>query len=228
MMTNHETRRLNQRAKLHGLYAITLEQTPTTAQLVTAVAQAIAGGATIIQYRNKGHDPHQRQEQALALRQLCQRHDVLLLINDDPELAQRVAADGVHLGRDDSSIAAARQRLGTGAIIGVSCYNQLDIAIQAEQAGADYVAFGSFFPSPTKPQAALAALPLLRQARQALSIPIVAIGGITIDNGARLIAAGASALAVISGVFTPPATETGADITAAARAYTRLFDHSPA
>jgi len=209
---------LNVRTRLQGLYVITANQ--AAAQLLTQVEQAIDGGARIVQYRNKGHDQNQRREQALALRKLCHQHDVPLIINDDPQLALQVNADGVHLGRDDMAIEAARQLLGEQAFIGVSCYNQLDCAIEAEQAGADYVAFGSFFPSPTKPQAVMATLPLLHQARQRLSIPIVAIGGITTDNGAQLIAAGATALAVISGVFA------NGDTTTAARTFTRLFDNN--
>jgi len=212
---------LKQQARLHGLYVITTNQPLTSATLLTQVEQAIIGGARIVQYRDKGHNHRQRRQQAHALRELCHHHDAILIINDDPQLARQVDADGVHLGQDDASITAARQLLGKQALIGVSCYNRLDIAIQAEQAGANYVAFGSFYPSPTKPQAVMATLPLLKRARQQLSIPIVAIGGITTDNGAQLIAAGATMLAAISGIFAPPR----ADITTAARAYTRLFDN---
>lgn len=210
---------------LHGLYVITPELSQTTNQLVTTVRQALAGGARIVQYRNKEQGQHLRHQQALALRELCHDHAVAFIINDDPHLAQQVHADGVHLGRDDMTISAARELLGEQAIIGISCYNQLDNAIQAEQAGANYIAFGSFYSSPTKPQAVLAELSLLPLARQVLSIPIVAIGGITVDNGAQLIAAGATTLAIISGVFSAPDNSPDAHVTAAAQAYTRLFNN---
>jgi thiamine-phosphate pyrophosphorylase len=140
-----------------------------------------------------------------------------LLVNDDVELAAAVEADGVHLGRDDPAIERARARLGKSALIGVSCYNQLARALDAETRGADYVAFGSFFPSPTKPGAVRASLDLLQEARARLRVPIVAIGGITPENGASLIAAGADLLAVIDGVFNRT------DIRAAAARYTQLF-----
>jgi thiamine-phosphate pyrophosphorylase len=202
---------------IRGLYVITDERHTTVDQLVEHVAQAIAGGAAIIQYRSKQPSLTRRRQEASALRELCQRHALPLIINDDVELARSVAADGVHLGRDDASLSTARRRLGGQAMIGVSCYNRLDNAVRAEQAGADYVAFGSFFPSPTKPEAVAAPVTLLRQARQRLSIPIVAIGGITAANGANLICAGATALAVISDVFAAP------DIRAAAERYAGLF-----
>lgn len=209
---------MKQANNIQGLYVITDNRPQSTAPLLGQVEQAISGGARVIQYRDKGLDHEQRQQQAQALRELCHQHGATLIINDDPQLALQVGADGVHLGQDDVSITSARKLLGKQAIIGISCYNQLDNAIQAEQAGADYVAFGSFYPSPTKPEAKIATLPLLQQARQQLSIPIVAIGGITADNGARLISAGATALAIISGIFAQT------DITTAARTYTRLFD----
>ena len=154
---------------------------------------------------------------ARALNALCREHGVAFLINDDVRLAGTIGAAGVHLGRDDPDIGAARAVLGASALIGVSCYNELARAQAAQDAGADYVAFGRFFPSRTKPQAVPAAPELLRAARTALKIPIVAIGGITPENGASLIAAGADALAVIEGVFNQ------SDIRAAAERYARLF-----
>ena len=141
----------------------------------------------------------------------------VFLVNDDVELAKQTQADGVHLGREDVSLVQARTQLGPQAIIGVSCYNELARAVQAQNEGADYVAFGRFFPSRTKPQAVQADLELLREAKTKLHIPIVAIGGITPENGASLIAAGADALAVIEGVFGQ------ADVRAAAARYARLF-----
>lgn len=200
-----------------GLYAIADSQVLAPASMHRAVAQAIDGGAGAIQYRDKGGDPARRQAQARALVQLCRTYQVPLIINDDVQLAQAVEADGVHLGRDDAALTHARQTLGHGAIIGVSCYNNLPLAVAAQAQGADYVAFGSFFPSPTKPDAVRADVQLLRQARAQLHCAIVAIGGITPDNGAALVTAGADALAVIHGVFAQP------DPMQAAQRYAALF-----
>lgn len=208
---------------IQGLYAITAADAATSAtQLTTQVEQAILGGARIIQYRCKIRDHHQRRQQAQLLSTLCQHYAIPLIINDDIKLARQVAAAGVHLGHDDAPLAEARRQLGDDAIIGISCYNQLDLACQAQAGGASYVAFGSFYASPTKPQAVTATTELLHQAAGRLSIPLVAIGGITPSNGAALISAGATALAVISGVFTQP------DIAAAARRYAVLFSRQPA
>ncbi len=203
--------------RVAGLYAIADTQYLDDARLVPAVAQAIAGGARLIQYRDKKHLAADRTQQATKLVTLCRQHDVLCIINDDVELAQQLHAHGVHLGREDISLAQARARLGPQAIIGVSCYNELAHALQAQNEGADYVAFGSFFPSRTKPQAARADIELLREAKQTLRIPVVAIGGITPENGTLLLVAGADALAVIEGVFGQT------DVRAAADRYTQLF-----
>jgi thiamine-phosphate pyrophosphorylase len=200
-----------------GLYAITDSELSGTA-LVQSVAQAIQGGAVMIQYRDKSTDAGQRLWQANDLQMLCQSLRVPLIINDDIELAVQCRAAGVHLGKDDATIEQARAALGEQAIIGVSCYASLSLALAAQTAGADYVAFGSFFASPTKPDAVRTDLELLRAARTALSIPIAAIGGITPDNGRALVDAGADLLAVVSGVFS------AADIGAAARGYAVLFD----
>lgn len=202
---------------IRGLYVITDGRHQSPAQLVERVGLAIAGGATLVQYRAKNITPAQRLAEAAALSELCRAQGIPLIINDDTELAARVGAAGVHLGRDDTPLALARERLGERALIGISCYNRLDAAINAQRDGADYVAFGSFFPSSTKPGAVSAPLTLLQQARRRLSIPVVAIGGITVGNGANLIRNGATALAVVSGVFASP------DIRAAAAAYARLF-----
>ena len=203
-----------------GLYAITDSNLIPAAELATRVAQAIAGGATVIQYREKQLAASERHRQAAALAALCRRHAVPLLINDDVELAAAVGAAGVHLGRDDTAIRTARERLGADAIIGVSCYNTLQRAHAAAAAGADYIAFGRFFPSHTKPDAVQAEPELLQQARRQLELPLVAIGGITPENGARLLATGANLLAVIHGVFGQP------DAQAAAQRYTDLFEVS--
>jgi thiamine-phosphate pyrophosphorylase len=198
-----------------GVYAITPECADTALLLKKAEA-ALRGGVAAVQYREKTGDVALRHEQASELLALCQRHSVPLIINDDLRLADLTGADGVHLGKDDSSLREARLILGPEKIIGLSCYQSLDLAIAAQESGADYVAFGSFHPSPTKPQAVRASVDLLPRAA-ALRIPIVAIGGITVDNAKPLIDAGADAVAVISALFDAP------DIESAARALNALF-----
>jgi thiamine-phosphate pyrophosphorylase len=202
---------------LTGLYAITDAKLTPGAALIPAVEAALRGGARVIQYRDKGGDSARREHEAAALSTLCRAHGALLIVNDDVELAALVGAAGVHLGRDDPQLAAARKRLGAGAIIGVSCYNQLTRAQAAAEQGADYAAFGRFFPSHTKPDAVAATPELLRAARRTLALPLVAIGGITPENGGLLLEAGADMLAVIHGVFGQ------ADIEAAARRFAALF-----
>ena len=204
--------------RLAGLYAIADTQYLNDARLIEAVTHAIAGGARVIQYRDKQHTAAKRMQQAKELAAFCRRQGALFIINDDVTLAQQSQADGVHLGRDDASPAKAREQMGPQVIIGVSCYNELARAEAAQQQGADYVAFGRFFPSRTKPQAVPASLDLLREAKKKLRVPVVAIGGITPENGAALIAAGADALAVIEGVFGQ------ADVRGAAERYARLFN----
>jgi len=201
-----------------GLYAITDSKLLSPERMVEAVALAIQGGAVMIQYRDKGDDEMRRQWEAADLSNLCRPLGVPLIINDDVDLAVEIMAKGVHLGKDDADIAGVRQKLPPQGIIGVSCYNDLNRAIEAEKAGADYVAFGSFYPSPTKPDAVKADVDLIRQAKEKLSIPVVAIGGITADNGAPLVEAGADMLAVISDVFGQ------ADILGAAEKISKLFE----
>lgn len=181
---------------IRGLYGVTIDNDP---QVVSNVRQALEGKARVIQFRNKT-DEQNVVDTAKQLRLLCREYDAIFLINDDLDLALAVDADGVHLGRNDASISTARKKIGD-KIIGVSCYNQLALAVEAEKQGADYVAFGRFFPSKTKPFAAASDIELLRVARKKLSIPIVAIGGITTDNAESLIEAGADAIAVINGLF---------------------------
>lgn len=208
---------MTERWSRQGLYAITPGGPLNPATLFDQVAHCLQGGARVVQYRDKTGTAEHRLEVARRLLRLCREFRVPLLINDDPALALAVGADGVHLGREDPDLAQARQRLGPGAIIGISCYNRLDLALAAEAGGADYLAFGRFFASATKPQAVAAGLELLREARARLRRPIVAIGGITPENGGALVQAGADLLAVIQGVFGQP------DIQSAARAYSRLF-----
>ena len=200
-----------------GLYAIIDAGLIPDQYLIHAVEQAILGGTRLIQYRDKSSDSARRLAQAQALNTLCRQYAIPLIINDDVELAFQVGAAGVHVGQDDPAFTVARARLGDQALIGVSCYNRLDLALEAERAGADHVAFGAMFPSPTKPDEVRAPLELIREARAVLTIPIVAIGGITPDNAPLLLDAGVDALAVISGVFAQ------SDIQAAARRYAALF-----
>jgi thiamine-phosphate pyrophosphorylase len=196
-----------------GLYVITDGPRP---DLIPVVAQALAGGARLLQYRDKTRDHERRLTEARAIRALCAARQVPLIINDDVALAQAAGAAGVHLGEEDGDVAAARAVLGQDAIIGVSCYDSLERARQLAAEGTDYIAFGAFFPSPTKPHARRASFELLRQSA-ALGIPRVAIGGITPDNGGSLIDAGADYLAVISAVFGDP------DVRGAAMRFAQLF-----
>jgi len=198
-----------------GLYAITQTANKSRDTIIAEVASAIKGGAAVVQYRDK--DPVDAAFLARELVKICHQYDVPLLINDDIELAALVGADGVHLGKEDGAVAEARARLGRNAIIGVSCYNFVEQAIAAQTQGATYTAFGRFFPSSSKPLAAPAQIETLRQAKLALSIPIVAIGGILPDNGAQLLAAGADLLAVIGGIFDHQPEQS-------ARAYQDLFN----
>lgn len=201
---------------IRGLYAITPD-VASTPVLLQRVRLALAGGASVLQYRNKTACDALRLEQALSLRELSRQFSVPLLINDDLQLAAQVDADGVHLGATDTSPRSARAVLGQRKIIGVSCYNRGSLARMAVADGADYVAFGAFFPSSVKPDAVVADVGLLRQMRAELKVPLVAIGGITVQNGGVLIRAGADALAVISALFD------AADIQVAAQNFSKLF-----
>ena len=209
-----ETCQISQQA-VSGLYAITPDE-PDIAELLRKVRLALLGGTRVLQYRSKSPDAALRLEQARALRELTREFAVPLIINDEAMLAQRVDADGVHLGIEDGGVLAARALLGSGKIIGVSCYNRVALAHAAVQQGADYVAFGRFFASTVKPDAVAASPDLLRQARREIAVPLVAIGGITLRNGAQLLEAGADALAVISAVFS------ATDIQGAARQFSVL------
>ncbi|WP_257263896.1 thiamine phosphate synthase [Endozoicomonas sp. ONNA2] len=188
--------------RFHGLYGITDSQLqPDDRVLIETVGQALVGGMKILQYRDKSLDSDKRLRQAGALKVLCHQYQALLIINDDVELALDVEADGVHLGQQDDSIADARARLGDYAIIGSSCGNSLEMARAAVEQGTDYIAFGKFFHSRTKPDAKNAELAILAQAQDRFDLPIVAIGGITTDNAAEVIAAGADMVAVVNNLF---------------------------
>ena len=200
-----------------GIYAITPE-TADTERLLTLVQAALAGGVAAVQYRDKSGDVARRHEQASELVALCRRFGVPLIVNDDLRLADLADADGVHLGRDDASLREARIILGKDKFIGASCYQSLELALAAQSAGADYVAFGSFFASPTKPSAPRASLDLLREAAPKIHVPLVAIGGITLENAPQLLDAGADCLAVLSAVFD------ASDIRAAAHDLNQLLE----
>lgn len=203
-----------------GLYAITLETTDTP-HLLAQVEAALTGGVAAVQYRDKSTDVARRHEQASELVTLCHQFGVPLIVNDDLRLADLSGADGVHLGRDDGSVREARIILGKDKLIGTSCYQSLELALAAQTAGANYVAFGSFFPSPTKPAAPRADTALLVEAAPQIHVPIVAIGGITLANASVLLDAGADSLAVLSALFD------AADIRAAAHDLNQLFAAEP-
>ncbi|MGH8029920.1 MAG: thiamine phosphate synthase [Arenimonas sp.] len=198
-----------------GLYLVTPDE-PDTARLLLRVLPLLPLGPALLQYRNKAATPTRRREQALALLGVCRRAGVPLIVNDDAVLAHEIGAAGVHLGRDDGDIKAARKVLGTDAIIGVSCYDDLDRAAAAAAAGADYLAFGAMFASTSKPQARRAPLSVLRDAAR-FGLPRVAIGGLTPDNTGEVLDAGADFLAVIGAVFDAP------DPAAALRAFLACF-----
>lgn len=207
--------------RLRGLYAITPDE-PDSARLeaiVRAALEAAPEGWAALQYRDKSVDGTLRLAQAQRLARLARARGVPFIVNDDVALAIAVDADGVHLGRDDGELRAARRKL-PGKLLGASCYDSLALARAAVDAGADYVAFGSVFPSATKPGAVRAPLGLFQDAR-ALGVPLVAIGGITLENAPALLRAGADALAVIAGLFD------AADVAARARAFVRLFASEP-
>ncbi|MFN0313849.1 MAG: thiamine phosphate synthase [Burkholderiales bacterium] len=202
--------------RVSGLYAITPE-IGDEADFFLRTEQALAGGVSLLQYRDKTTGPVNVRRRAVRLRELCGRFGVPLIINDDAGLAREMQAAGVHLGREDQDLASARALLGADAIIGVSCYDQIELARQAQSEGANYVAFGSVFPSQVKPRAVRASLDLIRAARDEIEIPIVAIGGIDLRNAPQVIEAGAHCVAVISALFSAP------DTSARARAFAGLF-----
>ena len=208
---------MNISRRIQGVYAITDPIAGEGERLLLHVRQALEGGVRILQYRDKTSNQTRRRTEAQALLALCEAYGATFIINDDVELAAEVGAHGLPIGRHDAALQLARQRLGNDAIIGVSCYNRLELAREAAAAGADYVAFGRFFPSQTKPDAAQAEASILRQAKAELSLPVVAIGGISPENGGQLIEQGADALAIIQGIFAQ------IDIKAAAQRHAALF-----
>ena len=205
------------RKKFTGLYAITDASVSDSQKIIVSVEQALRGGANVIQFRDKSSNQKQRLEICLALRRLTKQFNAVFIINDDIKLTLLTKADGIHLGQNDSSLTEARNQLGEKTIIGISCYNRFDLAELATKEGANYIAFGRFFPSRTKPNTETAEIKLIQQAKQELDIPVVAIGGITAKNGGALIGAGADMLAVVDGIFGQT------NIEAATKDYQALF-----
>ena len=203
--------------KLRGLYAITDTHLIPRDRFGATVEAAVRGGATMIQLREKDTPRAEMVRLGREVLAVTRRYGALLIINDHPSVAQEIGADGVHVGRDDPPVAEARTLLGPQAIIGASCYGDVERAVAAEQAGADYVAFGTPFPSPTKPKRTDISLGIFRAAKQRVQVPVFAIGGITLANAQQLIDAGADGVAIVSGVFG------ASDVEAAARALARLF-----
>ena len=207
---------MTEATRLCGLYAITPGGLPGE-RLIEQVDSALRGGATLVQYRDKQRNATQQAEIARALRALCRQHGARLIVNDNLQLALAVDADGLHLGGSDGDLAAARRALGVGKLLGASCYADFELARQAVAAGADYVAFGAVYPSPTKPQAVRAPHALFARCRAELNVASCAIGGITAANGAALVAAGADLLAVITDLFE------ASDVAARANDFAQLF-----
>ena len=185
---------------IKGLYAITPDMADTDL-LLQKIEAALQGGINILQYRNKAASHKLQTQQARAILPLCRQYNVPLIINDSVKLCLTLDADGVHLGADDGNLSEVRARVGNDKILGASCYNRFDLALQAEKQGASYVAFGACFASETKPNAPVAGLDLFVKAKNELNIPTVAIGGITLQNAPSVIHAGANAIAVINAIF---------------------------
>lgn len=190
------------------LYAITDSSLLPGDKLFTAVTAALGGGCQLVQYRDKSADHFRRREEARTLLALCNKHQARLIINDDVELAKEIGAHGVHLGQTDTNPLAARLILGSSALIGVTCHDSIALAREALRNNANYIAFGRFFPSNTKPEAPTAPISLIQEARKELgAVPIAVIGGITLYNAPQLLAAGADILAVCHSLFSAPHIE---------------------
>jgi thiamine-phosphate pyrophosphorylase len=212
-----EETRMTLSAKLRGLYAITDTQLIPRQRFIETVEAAVRGGATMVQLREKDTPPEEVIRLGRDLLAVTRRYGALLIINDHPSVAKAVGADGAHVGREDPPVHEARALLGPEAIIGASCYGDVTRAMAAEQEGADYVAFGTPFPSPTKAKRTDISLGIFGEVKQRVKVPVFAIGGITIDNARQVIDAGADGIAVVSGVFA------AADVEAAAHALAQLF-----
>ena len=208
---------MNRHVKVRGLYVITDTQLIPRERFVETVEAAVRGGATMVQLREKETPREEVIHLAREVLAVTRRYGALLIVNDHPAIAREVGADGAHVGREDPPVAEARAMLGPEAIIGASCYGDVARAVAAEQAGADYVAFGTPFPSPTKPKRTDISLGIFQEVKQRVKVPVFAIGGITIENAPQVIDAGADGIAVVSGVFAAP------DVEAAAQALAQLF-----
>jgi thiamine-phosphate pyrophosphorylase len=200
-----------------GLYAVTDSALCRTLGVAESVREVIQGGAVAIQYRDKSNNSARRLQDATLLLEICRRAGVPLIVNDDLALASEIGADGVHIGRDDGTISRARAILGSESVIGVSCYDSVDLGVSAQTAGASYVAFGSFFPSRTKPSAPPVDIDSIARRRREIQVPVVAIGGINPVNAAPLIASGIDLVAVVSGLFA------SSEPRSAARQFSQLF-----
>jgi thiamine-phosphate pyrophosphorylase len=212
---------MQHKAAIRGVYAITPDEANTDIMLAKVEA-ALQGGIHVLQYRNKLANHKLQTQQARLLLPMCRQYNVPLIINDSIKLCMTLDADGVHLGADDGNLAEARQRLGANKILGASCYNRLDLALAAAQAGADYAAFGACFASGTKPNAPVAALSLFNDAKHSVNIPLVAIGGITLQNAPLAMAAGADAIAVVGALFN--VNNNAQQIVRAAQDFSAVFD----
>lgn len=209
-------------SRLHGLYVITDPVLTPPTLLLGKVSAALAGGARIVQYRDKSGDAGRRLTEARQLRDLCRQYNALFIVNDDVGLALASDADGVHVGLEDAPVSRAREQLGADKLIGATCHGDPALAQQAVHDGADYVAFGRFFDSGTKPDAPAARLEVVAPTLARLPCPAVAIGGIRLDNAPPLVAAGFSMLAVIGDVF----SRDNAEIELHCGAYAALFDRT--
>src|SRR5450830_198162 len=205
---------------IKGLYAVTPDEADTNV-LLSKVEAALQGGINVLQYRNKKASHKLLTQQARAILPLCRQYKVPLIINDSVKLCLTLDADGVHIGADDGNLVEIRSRLGPGKILGASCYNRFDLALSAQQAGANYVAFGACFASSTKPNAPVAGLDLFKLAQAQLNVPAVAIGGITLTNASLAIEAGASSIAVINAIFN--ANFNARDVKLTTQQFTQLF-----
>lgn len=202
---------------IKGLYAVTPDEQDTDV-LLAKVEAALLGGINILQYRNKQANHKLLTQQAQAILPLCRQYNVPLIINDSVKLCLALDADGVHIGAEDGNLSEVRTRLGPNKILGASCYNRFELALVAQQSGADYVAFGACFASKTKPNAPIASLDLFKLAQAQLHIPAVAIGGIILSNALQAIDAGASAIAVINAIFN------NSDVKLSTQQFAQLFD----
>jgi len=203
---------------LRGLYVITDKKLIGRDQFVVTVEKSIKGGASIIQLREKDTPEKEIIDLGRQILQVTKKYNVPLIINDSPELTREIGADGVHLGGDDKSIKDARDILGDAAIIGVTCYNEIERGLYAVQNGADYVAFGTPYYTPTKPEREPTSIDTLKEAVSLINtIPIFAIGGITKENAGPILETGVNGIAVITSIFGSTDPET------AARELTKLY-----